>query len=100
MSCNCTPEMNAKLAEHNTRLVETFCFPRDGSPAYTRPKIDTEKIEARKRVGPALAIPSFCPFCGDPYASQPAKPAQELDRRTDESEADYISRLLEIARAK
>ena len=67
MTCNCMDEMDAKLAELNTRLVVTFGFPRDGSPSYTRPKLDVEKIEPRKRVGPALAIPSFCPFCGVKY---------------------------------
>lgn len=65
--CKCMDEMNAKLAAHNTRLCVTFGFPRDGSPSYTRPYLQTEKIETRKRVGPALAIPSFCPFCGAKY---------------------------------
>ena len=67
MSCNCIEEMDAKLAGHNTKLRVTFGFPRDGSPCYTLPLIDTEKVETRKRVGPALAIPSFCPFCGNAY---------------------------------
>jgi hypothetical protein len=65
--CDCIDVMNGKLAEHNTKIVETFGFPRDGSPVYMRPKIDVEKIESRKRVGPALAIPSYCPFCGIAY---------------------------------
>jgi hypothetical protein len=67
MSCNCIDAMDAKLEPHNTRLCVTFGFPRDGSPASTYPAIRTEKIEKRKRVGPALAIPSFCPFCGVAY---------------------------------
>lgn len=65
--CNCVAEFNRKLADHNTRIVETLGFPRDGSPAFTRPTITTEKIESRKRGGPAIAVPSFCPFCGTPY---------------------------------
>jgi hypothetical protein len=64
--CNCIEEMDAKLAELNTRLVTTFSFPVD-APSYTRPRLATEKIETRKRVGPALALPSFCPFCGVRY---------------------------------
>lgn len=75
MTCECIAEMDAKLAEHNTRLCVTFGFPRDGSPASVYPYLKTEKIETRKRVGPALAIPSFCPFCGESYAPQPARPA-------------------------
>jgi hypothetical protein len=75
--CTCIDEMNAKLAPHNTRLGLTFGFPRDGGPSTTAPALVTEKIETRKRVGPALAIASFCPFCGVPYARQPASPATE-----------------------
>ena len=66
-ACTCVADFNAKLAPHNTRIVETLAFPRDGSPAFTLPTITTEKIESRKRGGPAIAIPSFCPFCGTPY---------------------------------
>lgn len=73
-TCNCVEQMNTQLAEHNTRICETMGFPRDGSPIFTLPKIDTEKIETRKRVGPALAIPTFCPFCGTPYGKEPTKP--------------------------
>lgn len=72
MACDCVSEMNAKLAEHNTKIIETFGFPRDGSPVYTRPKIDVEKIETRKRLGPALAVPTFCPFCGERYETAAA----------------------------
>lgn len=68
--CKCVEEFNAKLADHNTKIVETLCIPRDGSPAYTRPTIRTEKIETRKRVGPAIAVPSFCPFCGTRYEAE------------------------------
>jgi hypothetical protein len=70
--CKCVEEMDAKLAEFNTRISVTFGFPRDGSPSYTRPRIATEKLETRKRVGPALAVPSFCPFCGTKYERLPA----------------------------
>lgn len=72
MACNCTSEMNALLAEHNTRVCETMAFPSDGKPAYTLPHIMTEKIEKRQRKGPALAIPTFCPFCGTEYAGEAA----------------------------
>ncbi|PKP92260.1 MAG: hypothetical protein CVT77_09555 [Alphaproteobacteria bacterium HGW-Alphaproteobacteria-16] len=77
MTCTCIEEMDAKLAEHNTRLSVTLGFPHDGSPAFVRPHLQTEKIETRKRVGPALAVPSFCPFCGTRYEIAPATPAGE-----------------------
>ncbi len=67
MGCSCLAEFSDKLAEHNTRICVTFGFPRDGSPSFMRPTIQTEKIETRKRVGPVLAIPTFCPFCGARY---------------------------------
>lgn len=64
--CGCIDEMNEKLAEHNTKLGLTFGFGRDGSSS-TFPHIMTEKVEKRVRKGPALAIPTFCPFCGERY---------------------------------
>lgn len=78
-SCNCVEEFDNKLREHNTRIDVTFDFPRDGSPAFTRPKIATSKIKTRKRCGPAIAIPSFCPFCGTRYVDEPAQPATSTE---------------------
>jgi hypothetical protein len=72
--CNCVADFNTKLREHNTKIVETIGIPRDGSPAFTRPTIRTEKIESRKRAGPAIAMPTFCPFCGVSYDPVPAEP--------------------------
>lgn len=66
MACNCIEEMDRKLEPHNTKLGVTFGFGRDGS-CYTLPHINTEKMVKRTRVGPALAIPTFCPFCGERY---------------------------------
>jgi hypothetical protein len=74
--CACVADFNVKLAEHNTRIIETIGIPRDGSPMFTRPTIRTEKIESRKRVGPAIAVPTYCPFCGVRYDPAPAVPAQ------------------------
>lgn len=78
-SCNCVEEFDNKLREHNTRIDVTIAFPRDGSPAFTRPAISTSKIETRKRGGPVIAMPSFCPFCGTPYEAQPARPATSAE---------------------
>ena len=66
MTCNCINEMDAVLSPHNTKLQVTFSFNRDGS-SWTFPLLGTEKIEKRVRKGPALAIPTFCPFCGTRY---------------------------------
>ena len=66
MTCNCIQEMDKKLGAHNTRLCVTFGFPRDGSPSYTRPALMVEKINTRNREK-VLAIPSYCPFCGERY---------------------------------
>ena len=66
MTCTCIADMDAKLAEYNTKLQLTFSFGRDGSTS-TFPLIGTEKLERKVRKGPALAIPTFCPFCGTRY---------------------------------
>ena len=76
MTCSCIEQMDAKLVPHNTRLAVTFGFPRDGSPSYVRPALQTEKIEARKRGKGVIALPSFCPFCGEPYEPQLARAAK------------------------
>ncbi len=68
MACDCIKQMNAKLAEHNTRLCVTFGFPRDGGPSYTIPTLMVEKINTRNREK-VLAIPTFCPFCGAKYGA-------------------------------
>ncbi|MBA4766099.1 MAG: hypothetical protein H2049_00505 [Porphyrobacter sp.] len=69
--------MNAKLADHNTTLGLTFGWTKDGTQ-FTLPTIATEKIEKRVRKGPAIAVPTFCPFCGtrcypENQASEPAE---------------------------
>ncbi|WP_374406570.1 hypothetical protein [Pelagerythrobacter sp.] len=74
MTCNCIEEMDAQLADHNTKLGVTFGFGRDGSN-YTLPSIVTEKVEKRVRKGPALAIPTFCPFCGQSYRGAAGAPS-------------------------
>lgn len=77
MTCNCIEHMDAKLAEYNTKLGVTFAFRRDGSSS-TFPAIMTEKIEKRVRKGPAIAAPTFCPFCGERYRQ--AAPSSSRER--------------------
>lgn len=72
MTCNCLDDFNEKLKAHNTEIGITFSFGRDGKQGQTYPHIMTKKIEPKKRVGPALAIPTFCPFCGVRYRAEEA----------------------------
>jgi hypothetical protein len=76
MPCTCIEEMNVKLVDYNTKLCLTFGWTKDGN-TFTRPHIETEKIEKRMRKGPAVAVATFCPFCGERYEAQPAAPKLE-----------------------
>ena len=72
MACNCIDEMNAKLEPLNTELALTFGFSRSTGDCTTTPTVETKKINSRMRVGPAIAIATFCPFCGSAYRAEPA----------------------------
>jgi hypothetical protein len=74
MACECIGVMDAKMAEHNTRLPLTFMFPTDGSPAFDQITIATEKLNTRNRTK-VSALATFCPFCGVRY--RPEKEAAE-----------------------
>ncbi len=76
MPCECIEHMNAKLADHNTKLGITIGWTKDGQ-TFALPTIATEKIEKRVRKGPAIAVPTFCPFCGERCFPEPAHPAEE-----------------------
>lgn len=76
MACECIAVMDAKLAEHNSRLCVTFMFPRDGSPSYTQVTLDTEKLNTRNRKK-ASALATFCPFCGLRYSPESDEEARE-----------------------
>lgn len=65
--CTCIRDMDAMLQPLNGRLGVTFSFTRDGQGSSTRPTIVVEKIDTRSRVKPPLALPTFCPFCGERY---------------------------------
>ena len=69
--CNCIEEIDKKLAEagHNTKLETTWNF----MTGMVYVKIGVEKADPKNRKKPALAIPTFCPFCGERYATPEPK---------------------------
>lgn len=69
MACTCLNDFDAKLKDHNTRLVRTFVL---RPTAAEFPKIQTEKINPRQRQH-VIAVPTYCPFCGVAYALEGGK---------------------------
>lgn len=62
MTCKCIEEVNAKLAERNTRLHEPWII---GDDKTRRLFIETEQIETGRGKAKATAMFStYCPFCG------------------------------------
>ena len=66
--CDCTDVLGRQLADHNTRLAYTIVV-QSGSLTQL-PTILTEKIDTRRRGRPMALVPSYCPFCGDPFVSR------------------------------
>lgn len=62
-ACNCAEEVDAKLAQHNTRLLRALCF----RPPGERLMIETERVERKRGARKVSMFPSFCPFCGIRY---------------------------------
>lgn len=62
MACDCIQEVNAMLAERNTRLTLPIMLGADQTP---RLMIVTEQIEGGRGKKKACGMfASFCPFCG------------------------------------
>lgn len=79
MACECISTMDAKLGEHNGRIMATMCFPREaetvlGAP-YETVTIEVEKVAPRGK-RPPLAAPTYCPFCGTRYIALSAERAE------------------------
>lgn len=67
MACDCIPEMNGLLAEHNTEIRPTIVFGTKERPGFTCVTIVTEKIAPRGKRA-VVPLPTYCPFCGEAYA--------------------------------
>lgn len=63
--CGCVAKVNARLVEHNTRLVTTLFGP-------PRVLIDTCKLRDGIRGKPKPVLASYCPFCGVAYPKEDA----------------------------
>ena len=61
-ACNCIAEVDAKLAERNTRIMLPIMLGADQAP---RPMIVTDQIKGGRGQKKACGMfASFCPFCG------------------------------------
>lgn len=68
MSCNCADEVDAKLAERNTRLSRALMFSKQGRENNPDLMLQTEQIETGRGKQKAVSMfISFCPFCGVKY---------------------------------
>lgn len=63
-TCTCIEDVNAKLAQRNTRLSLALVF---SDPVGERLMITTEVIEKKRGAKACVMFPSFCPFCGEKY---------------------------------
>lgn len=82
--CDCMKGFNAVLAEKNGRIVKTLY--RRGRVLFAAPTILVEKIEPRGK-RPPMALPSYCPFCGEKYPDRGNAPESENYRlRTQNAE--------------
>lgn len=67
--CNCIEEVQEALkSKGNTMLDIPISATRDGLISTYRVRVATCKRDPSSRVKPIALLPSFCPFCGEPYA--------------------------------
>ncbi len=70
MTCNCIAEVDAKLAERNTRIMLPIMLGADQTP---RAMIVTDQIETGRGEQKAVGMfATFCPFCGVSYTASAA----------------------------
>ncbi|PTQ64482.1 hypothetical protein C8J45_103332 [Sphingomonas sp. PP-CE-3G-477] len=69
MACNCIAEVDAKLAERNTRIMLPIML---GADQTARPMIVTDQIETGRGKKKAVGMfATFCPFCGVSFTQEP-----------------------------
>lgn len=62
-ACTCRERIDAKLAEHNTRITRAYSLEESGLSMLWI--ISTTQIETGRGKPKALSLQaSFCPFCG------------------------------------
>lgn len=64
--CDCMKQINDELAQYNTRLDPVMAL-RDGTLHMAGVRIETVKIDSKKRGRPKRLVASYCPFCGKKY---------------------------------
>lgn len=62
--CDCIKDVNAKLADRNTRLTEALVLGNRSAPTIM---LQTEVIERKRGAKPISMFLSYCPFCGEKY---------------------------------
>ncbi len=67
--CNCIKEINQKIKEtgRNTQLDIPIALNKKGKLKANRVGIKVRKLDDSKREKPIPILPTFCPFCGEPY---------------------------------
>jgi len=65
MTCDCIAIFDAKLVEHNTRIMLPIML---GADQTARPMIVTDQIQTGRGKKRAVGVfATFCPFCGVRY---------------------------------
>ncbi len=64
-SCNCLAEVDAMLAERNTRIMLPIVLRSGDGDTSSKPMIVTEQIKTGRGQKKACGMfATFCPFCG------------------------------------
>lgn len=70
MACDCIALVDAKLAEHNTRIMLPIML---GADQTVRPMIVTDQIVSGRGKQKAVGMfATFCPWCGLAYSDAKA----------------------------
>lgn len=67
--CDCIETVQTLLAKYNTQLVLPIFGPQ-------RLFVETMKLDDKKRGKPKSMFASFCPFCGEQYATEKREAAE------------------------